>query len=153
MDAAKGYSLCRGIFAADLPGVDTFRSALFVLQASDARPGTLKIVAHCDVQRAAAFAGQLHLVAVHKRIKSSMIGAGCENVAGLQRVDRRDPFDTARNLVRHVVSVEILHHSAIVRESNLQLVWVLDLVGGHNVWADRGEGVTRLHLIEDVGRR
>src|SRR6516165_6874688 len=99
VDAARGYSLCRRIFAADLPSVDTFRSALFVLQASDARPSTLQVVAHCDVQRAAALAGQLHLVAVHERIKSSMIGAGGENVAGLQRVDGSDPFDTARNLV------------------------------------------------------
>ena len=51
------HSLRRRVFAAGLPGVDTFRSALLVLQASDARPGALEIVAHCDVQRAAALAG------------------------------------------------------------------------------------------------
>jgi hypothetical protein len=50
-------SLRRRVFAAGLLGVHTFRSALLVLQASDARPGALEIVAHCDVQRAAALAG------------------------------------------------------------------------------------------------
>jgi hypothetical protein len=51
------YSLRRRVFAAGLLGVDTFRSALFVLQASDARPGAVEIVADRDVQRAAALAG------------------------------------------------------------------------------------------------
>jgi hypothetical protein len=50
-------SLRRRVFAAGLLGVHTFRSALLVLQASDARPGTLEIVAHRDMQRAAALAG------------------------------------------------------------------------------------------------
>ena len=81
-----------------------------------------------------------------------MIGAGCKNVAGLQRVDGSDPFDAARNLMRHVVGVEILHHNTIIRELNLQLVRVLNLVVSHNIWADRGERVARLHLIEYVGR-
>ena len=35
------HSLRRRVFAAGLPGVDAFRSALLVLQASDARPGAL----------------------------------------------------------------------------------------------------------------
>ena len=51
------HSLRRRVFAAGLPGVDAFRSALLVLQASDARPGALEIVAHSDVQRATALAG------------------------------------------------------------------------------------------------
>ena len=49
-------SLRRRVFAADLLGVCAFGSALLVLQTSDARPGALEIVAHCDVQRAAALA-------------------------------------------------------------------------------------------------
>ena len=81
-----------------------------------------------------------------------MVGAGCENVARLHRMDGSDPFDTARNLMRHVVGVEILHHNTIICEPNLQLMWVLNLVGRHNIRANRGEGVTRLHLIEDIGR-
>src|SRR5262249_59708886 len=88
--------------------VRAFCSALLALQASDACPGALHIIAHCDVQRAAALTGELDIVAVHERIKPSMVGTGCENVAGVQRVNRGDPFNAARNLMRHVVSVEIL---------------------------------------------
>src|SRR4051794_1693753 len=91
-------SLRRHVFGAGLLGVRTFRSALLMLQTSDARPGAFERVAHRDVQRAAALAGELDLVAVHERIESSMIGAGCENVAGLQRMDGSDPFDAAGNV-------------------------------------------------------
>ena len=53
---ATADSLCRRVFAAGLLGVHTFRSALLVLKAREARPGALEIVAHRDVQRAAALA-------------------------------------------------------------------------------------------------
>ena len=36
--------------------------------------------------------GELDVVAVHERIEPSMVGAGYENVAGVQRVNRGDPF-------------------------------------------------------------
>src|SRR6516165_8311770 len=79
------HSLRRCVFAAGLLCVRAFCSALLVLQASDACPGALQIIAHCDVQRAAALTGELDVVAVHERIEPSMVGAGCENVAGVQR--------------------------------------------------------------------
>src|SRR6516165_9189037 len=50
-------SLRRCVFAAGLLCVRAFCSALLVLQASDACPGALQIIAHCDVQRAAALTG------------------------------------------------------------------------------------------------
>src|SRR5262245_56472885 len=106
--------LRRCVFAAGLLCVCAFCSALLVLQASDACPGALQIIAYCDVQRAAALTGELDVVAVHERIEPSMIGAGCENVAGVQRVNRGDPFNAARNLMRHVISVEILHDDTVV---------------------------------------
>src|SRR5262249_56211459 len=58
-------SLRRCVFAAGLLCVRAFCSALLVLQASDACPGALQIVAHCDVQRAAALTGEFDVVAVH----------------------------------------------------------------------------------------
>src|SRR5262249_19555353 len=72
----------RSVFAAGLLRVRAFPSALLVLQASDAPPSALEIVAHGDVQRAAAFAGELDLVAVHEWIEPAMVGAGREDVAG-----------------------------------------------------------------------
>ena len=56
-ELAHNRGLRRRVLAAALLGVHTVRSALLVLQASDARPGALEIVAHHDVQRAAALAG------------------------------------------------------------------------------------------------
>jgi hypothetical protein len=70
------------VFAAGLFGVHAFGAALFVLQTGDARPSTLEIVAHRDVQRAAALAGELDLVAVHERIEPAMVGASGQDVAG-----------------------------------------------------------------------
>src|SRR5262249_35837690 len=77
---AAAPSLRRCVFAAGLLCVRAFCSALLVLQASDAYPGALQIIAHCDVQRAAALTGELDVVAVHERVEPSMVGAGCENV-------------------------------------------------------------------------
>jgi hypothetical protein len=74
--------LRRRVFAAGLLGVHAFGTALLMLQAGDARPGALLIVTHRDVQRAAAFAGELDLVAVHERIEAAMVGAGGQDVAG-----------------------------------------------------------------------
>src|SRR5580704_7915893 len=71
------------VFAAGLLGVHAFRAALLMLQAGDARPRALLIVAHRDVQRAAALAGELDLVAVHERIEPAMVGAGGQDVAAL----------------------------------------------------------------------
>jgi hypothetical protein len=69
------------VFAAGLLGVHAFRAALLMLQAGDARPAALLIVAHRDVQGAAALAGELDLVAVHERIEPAMVGAGGQDVA------------------------------------------------------------------------
>src|SRR5262249_49177802 len=80
----------------------------------------------CDVQRAAALTGELDVVSVHERIEPSMVGAGCENVAGVQRVNRGAPFNAARNLMRHVISVEILHDNTVVCQPDLQLVRIFD---------------------------
>src|SRR5215467_6159999 len=112
-EGTAAHSLRRCVFAAGLLCVRAFCSALLVLQASDACPSALQIIAHCDVQRAAALTGELDVVAVHERIEPSMVGAGCENVAGVQRVNRGDPFNAARNLMRHVVRVEILHETPL----------------------------------------
>src|SRR6516165_272144 len=60
---------------------------------------------------------------------------------GVQRVNRGDPFNAARNLMRHVVRVEILHDNTVVCQPDLQLVGVLDLVGRDDIGADRRERV------------
>mgnify|MGYP003694056147 CR=1 FL=1 len=46
---------------------------------------------------------ELDHVAVLKGAQAAVVGAGRENVAGLERMDRADPLDAARDLVRHVV--------------------------------------------------
>jgi hypothetical protein len=38
-----------------------------------------------------------------------------------------------RDLVRHVVGVELLHHGAVVRQHDRQLLRILDLVGGDDI--------------------
>mgnify|MGYP001446572265 CR=1 FL=1 len=43
-----------------------------------------------------------------------MVGAGRNDVTGLQRMDRTHPLDDARDVMRHVGGVELLHHGAVV---------------------------------------
>ena len=62
------------------------------LQAGDARPGALVLVLHLDVQGAEPLGRQLDLVAVHERVEPAMVGAGRQDVARQQRVDRGRPI-------------------------------------------------------------
>ncbi len=81
-----------------------------------------------------------------------MVGAGRQDVARRQRMDRADPLDAARNVVRHIVGVEVLAQHAVDPEHDLQVLRVCNLVGGHEVGADRRKGLARLHLEEAVVR-
>ena len=100
------------------------------------------------LQLAQACAFELDRVAVHERVQAAMVGAGGEDVARLQRVDGGDPLDAARDLVRHVVGVEVLLQLAVDPQLDLQLLRIRDLVGGDQIRADRRERVARLHLEE-----
>lgn len=66
------------------------------LQPRLARPGPLEIVADRYLEPSEALDFQLHHVAVHERIEAAVVGAGCDDVAGIEVVDRRDPLDAAR---------------------------------------------------------
>jgi len=83
-----------------------------------------------DVERADLLDGELDLVAVHEGVEPAMIGPGGQYVAGLQRMDRAQPFDAARNLVGHVGGVELLHELAVVLERDGEVLRIGDLVGG-----------------------
>jgi len=117
-------------------------AAFLMLQPSDARPGTLERIPHRDVQRAAAFAGELDLVTIHERVEPAVISPSRQNIARLERMDGRYPLDAARNLVRHVVGIEVLIQGAVIGERDLQLVRIPDLVLGDDVGAD-GREVSR----------
>src|SRR5262249_34104406 len=106
-----------------------FLALVLAGQARLAAPGALEVVADADVQPAEALALQLDGVAVLEAAEPAMVGAGGEDVAGLQRVDRRHPLDAARDLVGHVVGVEVLLQLSVHPELDLELVHVLDLVG------------------------
>ena len=83
-----------------------------------------------------------------------MIGTAREHVARLERMDRADPFDAARDIVRHVAGVVVLHQRAVDPQPYLKIVRVLHFVGGHEKRSHGPKSVARLHLIERVaGRR
>src|SRR5665213_355292 len=127
---------------------------LVLLQASPALPGPLQVVADGDVEPTHAFDLELHMVPVHEWVQSAVIGAGGEQVARLERVHGGDELNAARDLVRHVVGVEVLHQDAVVPESDRKVLRVGYFVGRHDEWPDRTECIPRLHLVEAVrGRR
>ena len=79
-----------------------------------------------------------------------MIGAARQHVARLERMDRAHPFDAARDFVRHVAGVVVLHQRAVHPEPHLQIVRVLNFVGGDEIRTHGREGGARLHLIKRV---
>src|SRR5205823_4306451 len=109
------------VLSADLRG-RVAAALLLHLEAGLAGPGPLQFILHVDGELADSLGLDLDLVAVHKRVQAAMVGAGGQDVARLQRVDRRDPLDAPRDVVRHVVGVEVLHQDAAVPESNLEVL-------------------------------
>ena len=124
-----------------------------MLKTRVARPGALQIVFHIDMQHAQTFALELNLIAVHEWVQTAVIGAGGQHIARLQSMDRAHPLDATRNLVRHVVGVEILFDDTVDLERDLHFLRVFDFVGGDEERPHRRIGIARFHLIEHVGGR
>src|SRR5262249_14668774 len=134
-------------------GRGSFLSLLLTIESCLPRPRALEVIPHVEAQTTQAVALELDPIAVLEAAQATVIGAGRQDVAGLERVDRRDPLDAARDLVRHVTGVEVLLQLAVHPQPHLELVRVSDLVGRHDPRADRRERVTRLHLVERVAGR
>src|SRR6516162_4257557 len=128
------------------------RYLLVYLQPGLASPGALQLVPDVEGEPPETVDLELDLVAVLKGIEAAVIGPGGDDVARLQGVDRGEPLDAARDLVRHVAGVEVLHQGAVVPQPDLQFLRVRDLVLGHKIRADRREGVARLHGKKAGGR-
>src|SRR5262249_50154651 len=140
LDAPRGSSLAGGflftlpqalgVLAGGLRRRPAFLLAFGRLLGRGAGPGALELVLAVELQAGEAFGLELDHVAVHERAQAAMVGAGREDVAGFHRVDRAHPLDTARDLVRHVVGVEVLLEGAVDPQLDLELLRVGDLVGG-----------------------
>ena len=95
-----------------LPGQllrESLQTFFLPLQPGFPCPGALEIVADLHVQAAERFGFELDQITVLKWVQAAVIGATSQNVARFERVDRRNPFDAAGNLMRHVARVIILH--------------------------------------------
>src|SRR5689334_25155001 len=79
-----------------------------------------------------------------------MIGSTGEHITRLERVNRADPLDTARNFMRHIAGIVILHQRAVVPKSHLKPVRVVYFVSGNQIWAHGTKGGARLHLVKGV---
>src|SRR5262249_36320010 len=94
-----------------LPGQLRCRAFLLLLlpvQPRLAAPGALEVVADVEGQAAHPLGLDLDPVAVLEATEPPVIGAGRDDVARVERVDRGDPLDAARNLVGHVARVVVL---------------------------------------------
>src|SRR5437899_2388877 len=86
----------------------SLESLLLALMTCFTTPGPLQLVLHVDGQLAQALRLELDRVPILEGAKPAVVGAQREYVAWLQRVDRADPLDAARDLVRHVAGVVVL---------------------------------------------
>src|ERR1700687_966815 len=82
----------RRVFAAQLRR-DRRQLLAVTLQSRLACPGPLEIVADGYLEPPQAFDFQLHHIAVHERIEPAVVGAGRDDVAGIEMVDRGHPLD------------------------------------------------------------
>ncbi len=80
-----------------------------------------------------------------------MVGAAGDDVAGVQGHHGGGEGDQFAHPVLHVVGVVVVAQLPVVPEPHVQVVGVLDLVGGGDAGADRSEGVER--LAEPARRR
>src|SRR5688572_28929634 len=87
--------LYRRVLARELRRGDALAALLRPLEPGGTSPGALELVAYLDAQLAEALGLELHRVAVHEARQAAMVGAGGEDVARLERVDRSHPFDRA----------------------------------------------------------
>src|SRR5256885_13106613 len=76
-----------------------FLLLLLAIQARLPAPGALEVVADVEAEPAQPFGLDLDPVAVLESAEAAMVRAGRDDVAGVERVDRRDPLDAARDLV------------------------------------------------------
>src|SRR5262249_1968114 len=118
-----------------------------------ASPRPLEVVPHAEAQPAEPLGLDLDAVAVLEAAEPAVVGAGRDDVAGIERVDRGHPLDAARDLVGHVARVVVLLELAVHPQLHLQPVRIGDLVRGHDVRPHRAERVARLHLVERVAAR
>src|SRR5215470_10845801 len=96
----------RRVLARDL-GRGSFLSLLLTVESRLPRPRALEVIPHVEAQAAQAVGLDLDPVAVLEAAQPTVVGAGREDVARLEGVDRRDPLDAARDLVRHIAGVEV----------------------------------------------
>src|SRR5579859_2916642 len=87
-----------GVLAAELRG-GAVEALLLALEARLARPGAVQVVTDSKGESTQSLGFQFDRVAILERIETPMVGASGQNVSGVERVDRRRPFDAARNLV------------------------------------------------------
>src|SRR5580765_5431393 len=116
-------------------------------------PGALEIVADVEAEPPEPLGLDLDAIPVLESAEPAMIRAGRDDVTGVERVDRGDPLDAARDLVGHVARIVVLLQLAVHPELDLQMVRIGDLVRRHDVRPHRAEGVARLHLVERVTAR
>src|SRR5262249_13800002 len=95
--------LRRRVFPGQLRRRHLLRALVLHVEARLATPGALEVVAHVEAQLAEPFGLELDHVTVLEGVEAAVVGAGRQYVAGLEGVDRADPLDAARDLVRHVV--------------------------------------------------
>src|SRR5438128_4627984 len=125
----------------------SLESFLLPLEPSFPGPRTLQVVSHVQAQPAQPLRLQLDQVALLEGAEPAVVRSGGKDIAGLQGVDRADPFDAPRNPVGHVARGEVLLERSVHPEPYLEFVRIGHLIGGHETGADRSEGVTRLHLV------
>ena len=90
------------------------KNAFLMLQARDAAPGALEIIAHVEFQPPQSRTFQLDHVPVHVGVESTVIGARGQYVSRVQAVDGADEFDAAEDMVRHIIRIKILKQFPIV---------------------------------------
>src|SRR5438445_9814933 len=92
-------------------------------------PGALEVVPYVEAQPAELLGLDLDPIAVLETAQAAMVGAGRDDVAGLERVDRGDPYDAARDLVRHVARAVVLLDVRVDPQLYLQPMRIGDLDG------------------------
>ena len=121
-------TLALRVFPGQLRSMRAIQAFFVVLKPGIARPCPLQVVPHSEMQSTKALDLQFNLVAVHEGIEPPMIGPCRHQIARRKSVDRAEPLYASRNLVRHIIRIEVLHQGSVVPEPYLQVLRILSLI-------------------------
>src|SRR6187399_1146549 len=82
-------------------------------------------------------------------------GSGDDHIAGIQRIERRRELDQFGDAKNHMLRIGILAHFAVHGNTEVEILWIGNLIGGDQPWPENGvtlRGLSKAALFRATRR-